>query len=111
MSLFCLSEERSVSKDLFGFLRLNSMAELKMKHISFVPFKLGDLQTGLLKKVIHSMTPSEAVVKNFDTFHFFIDATSFLYAPHERPSVMSIVLCQQKKWGSCSLFKILVSKD
>jgi hypothetical protein len=25
--------------------------------------------------------------------------------------VMSIVLCQQKKWGSCSLFKILVSKD
>ena len=25
--------------------------------------------------------------------------------------VMSIVLCQQKKWSSSSLFKILISKD
>jgi len=24
---------------------------------------------------------------------------------------MSIVLCQQKKWGSCCLFKVFVCKD
>ena len=28
-----------------------------------------------------------------------------------RHSVMSIILCQQKKRGSCSLFEIFVSKD
>jgi hypothetical protein len=29
MSLFCLSEERSMSKDFFGFLWLNSIAEFE----------------------------------------------------------------------------------
>ena len=40
MPFFCLSEERSINKDFFGFLWLNSMAEFEMKNISFFPFKL-----------------------------------------------------------------------
>ena len=39
MSLFCLSEERSINKDLLGFLRLNSMTEFEMQYISLVPFE------------------------------------------------------------------------
>jgi hypothetical protein len=40
MSLFCLSEERSINKDFFGFLWPNSVAEFEIKNISLVPFKL-----------------------------------------------------------------------
>jgi len=40
MSLFGLSEERFMKKDLLGFLWLNSVAEFEMENISFVPFKL-----------------------------------------------------------------------
>jgi hypothetical protein len=38
MPLLRPSEKGFVSENLFNFLRLNSMAEFEMKHISFVPF-------------------------------------------------------------------------
>jgi hypothetical protein len=48
MSLLGPSEERSMNKDFFDFLRFNPVAEFEMENIPLVPFKLRDLQSSPL---------------------------------------------------------------
>jgi hypothetical protein len=50
MAFFRALEEGGFRKDLFNLLRLNSMPELQMKYVPFIPFKFRYFQKGLLVK-------------------------------------------------------------
>ena len=44
MPLFCPSEKRGVNKNLFSLFWINTVSELEMQGIAFIPFEIVDVQ-------------------------------------------------------------------